>query len=152
MLWPGMLLPLAVALGAAAFAYALHELDFVRLPVPGRDWQVPNGWLKGGFYRSAAIFGSLVGSGVFTRIPFASLPILLAWIFISGDVLYGAAIGLVYGAVRAVSIYASATTQDAGEVVQLNQRLMALAGPAHQATGLFLAAFAAYLLTAPYLP
>ncbi len=152
LVWPGMTLPLAVALGAVAFAYALHELDFVQLPVPGRDWQVPNSWLKGGFYRSAAIFGSLVGSGVFTRIPYASLPILLAWIFISGNVFYGALIGLVYGAERAASIYSSATTQDAGEVVELNQRLMTWAAPAHQVTGLFLAAFAAYLIAAPYLP
>lgn len=150
--WPGMTLPLAIVLGAVAFAYALHELEFVHLPVPGREWQVPNSWLKGGFYRSAAIFGSLVGSGVVTRIPFASLPILFAWLFISGNVLYGALIGLVYGAVRAVSIYASATTQDAGEVVELNQRLMTWAAPAHQLTGFFLAAFAAYLIAAPYLP
>ncbi len=151
-LWPAITLPLALALGGIALAYALHELELVRLPVPGREWQVPNSWLQGGFSRSAALFGSTVGFGVFPRVPVASLPILLAWMFVSGNVFYGALLGLIYGAVRAVSIYTSATTQEPEEVVRLNQRLMRLVSPAHQATGLFLAAFAAYLVAAPYLP
>ena len=151
-LWPAVTLPLAVALGAVAFAYALHELEFLRLPVPGRSWQVPVEWLRGGFYRSAVIFGGTVGFGVFTRVPFASLPILLAWLFVSGNVLYGALAGLVYGAMRALSIYSSASSREPAELVQLNQRLMRLAAPAHQVTGLLLATFAAYLLVAPYLP
>ena len=151
-LWPDATLPLAAVLGAAAFAYALHELELLRLPVPGRSWQVPVEWLRGGFYRSAVIFGGTVGFGVFTRVPFASLPILLVWLFVSGNIVYGALAGLVYGVVRAVSIYSSATTRTPEELTQVSQRIMRLAAPAHQATGLLLAAFAAYLLTAPYLP
>ena len=153
MLWPDMTLPLAVALGAVAFVYALHELEFLRLPVPGRDWQVPADWVREGFYRSAVIFGGAVGFGVFTRIPYASLPILLAWLFVSGNVVYGVLAGLVYGALRALSIYSSAPAQDTDDLVRLNQRLMRLgAVPAHQVTGLLLAAFAAYLLVGPNLP
>ena len=151
-LWPGMTAPLAVGLGAFAFAYALHELEFLRLPVPGRSWQVPVEWLRGGFYRSAVIFGGAVGFGVFTRVSFALLPILFAWLFVSGNILYGAAAGLVWGATRAVSIYSSAWSRGPEDVSQLNQRLMRLAAPAHQVTGLLLATFAAYLLIAPYLP
>lgn len=151
-LWSDATVPLAVALGAAALAYALHELGFVRLPVPGRSWQVPVEWLRGGFYRTAVIFGSIVGFGVFTRVTFAVLPILLAWLFVSGNILYGALAGLVYGAVRAISIYSSATSRTPEEVTQVSQRIMALAAPAHQATGLLLAAFATYLFVAPYLP
>ena len=148
---PGVTLPLAAALGAVALAYALHELGFLRLPVPGRDWQVPADWVRRGFYRSAAVFGGTVGFGVFTRVPYASLPMLLAWLFVSGNVVYGAVAGLVYGATRASSIYSSAGSREAGELVGLNHRLMQLAPHLHQITGLALAAFAAYLLAAPHL-
>ena len=148
---PGLTLPLAVALGAVAFAYALHEFGLLRLPVPGRDWQVPASWVRHGFYRSAAAFGGTVGLGVFTRVPYASLPVLLAWLFVSGNVVYGVLAGLVYGATRAVSIYSSGGCGEAEELVQLNHRLMQLTPHLHQITGLALAAFAAYLLAAPHL-
>src|SRR3990172_7302088 len=70
---PGVTLPLAAALGAVALAYALHELGFLRLPVPGRDWQVPADWVRRGFYRSAAPFGRPGGvGGVFP--PPAAIP------------------------------------------------------------------------------
>lgn len=151
-LWPGLTFTLAGVLGGIALAYALHELGLLRLPVPGRDWQVPAGWVREGFYRSAAIFGGTVGFGVFTRVPYASLPIWLAWLFVSGNILYGALAGLIYGATRTLSIYSSASTKDSAQLVELNQRVMQLSSLAHQVTGLALAAFAAYLLSAPYLP
>ncbi len=143
--------PLAVALGAAALAYALHELGFLRLPVPGRDWQVPVEWVSGGFYRSAVAFGGIVGAGVFTRVTYAALPVLLAWLFVSGDIAVGAAAGLLYGAVRAVTIYSSARTAGPEEVATVNQRIMSFAPALHHTTGAALAAFAAYLLVAPFL-
>lgn len=149
---PDATLPLAVALGAVALVYALHELGFVHLPVPGRDWQVPAGWVREGFYRSAVIFGGTVGFGVFTRVPYASFPILLGWLFVSGSVWYGLGAGLVYGVSRAASIYLGAGGREATDLVSLNQRLMALIPTLHQLTGAALAAFAAYLLVAPYLP
>ncbi len=149
---PGATLPLAVALGAVALAYALHELDVLRLPVPGRDWQVPPTWVRSGFYRSAAVFGGTVGFGVFTRVPYASLPVLLAWLFVSGNPFYGALAGLLYGATRALSIYSSSPSREAADLVQLNQRLMQLTPSLHHLTGLALATFATYLLVAPHLP
>ncbi|MCH8994954.1 MAG: hypothetical protein IH959_08330 [Chloroflexi bacterium] len=151
-LWPDLTLPLAAALGAIAFLYALHELGFLRLPVPGRDWQVPAEWVRWGFYRSAAVFGGTVGFGVFTRVPYATLPILLAWLFVSGNVLYGVVAGLVYGGTRALSIYSSAGSRDASDLADLNQRLMGLIPVQHQVAGLALAAFATYLIAAPLLP
>ena len=151
-LWPGSALPLAIALGAVALAYACHELGLLQLPVPGRDWQVPAAWVRRGFYRSAVIFGGAVGFGVFTRVPYASFPILLGWLFVSGNVWYGLGAGVVYGAARALSIYLGGGCGESAQLVTLNRRLMALAPSLHQVTGLALAAFAAYLLTAPYLP
>jgi hypothetical protein len=148
---PGAKLPFAAALGIIALAYALRELGWLRLPVPGRDWQVPASWVRRGFYRSAVIFGGTVGFGVFTRIPYASLPILLGWLFVSGNVPLGAATGIVYGALRALSIYSGASSQETEQLVKLNQRLIALTPVMHQVTGLALAVFAAYLLAAPHL-
>ena len=151
-LWPELTLPLAVALGAVTFFYALHELEFLRLPVPGRGWQVPTSWVRIGFYRSAALFGGIVGFGVFTRVSYATLPILLAWLFVSGNVLFGLLAGLIYGATRAISIYSSASSREPADVIQLNQRLMGLAPLQHHIAGVALGAFAAYLVAAPYLP
>lgn len=151
LLWGEQPLPLVIAVGSIAFAYALHEVGFVRLPVPGREWIVPAAWVRGGFYRSAVVWGGLVGAGVFTRVPFAVLPVLAAWLFVSGDVVYGVLAGAVYGLIRAVSIYSAASSRDSQELVGLTQYIMRLAAPAHQATGLLLATFAAYLLAAPYL-
>ena len=151
-LWPGVTLPLALSVGGIALVYALHELRFVRLPVPGRDWQVPSSWVRAGFYRSAVIFGGTVGFGVFTRVPYASLPVLLAWLFVSGNPLHGLLAGLVYGATRALSIFGGASCREPTDVIRLNQRLMRLAPLQHQVAGAALAAFAAYLLAAPYLP
>jgi len=149
--WPDAHLPFAFALGVAALAYALHELELIRLPVPGRDWQVPAGWVRHNFYRSAAIFGGTVGFGVITRVPYATFPILLAWLFVAGDPIYGVAAGLLYGALRALSIYSSAGSSAPEDLVGLNQQLMRLTPLHHQLAGLALAAFAAYLLLAPAL-
>ena len=148
-IWPDARLPLALTLGVVTLLYALSEGGFMSLPVPGRQWQVPATLVRNGFYRSAAIFGSTVGLGVFTRIPYASFPILLAWLFVSGNVIYGALAGLVYGVCRAASIYSSGPYSDTAGLVEWNQRIMAMIPAVHKLTGFALAAFAAYLLLAP---
>ncbi len=141
--------PFAFVLGVVTLLYALSEAGYIRLPVPGRDWQVPAGWVREGFYRSAVIFGGTVGFGVFTRVPYASFPILLAWLVVSGEPIYGALAGLIYGASRAVSIYSSAPYSGTAELVDWNQRIMAMIPNVHRLTGVALAAFAAYLIVAP---
>lgn len=148
---PGAQVPLAVALGFVTLLYALSEVGFINLPVPGRDWQVPATWVRDGFYRSAAVFGSTVGLGVFTRVPYASFPILLGWLFVSGNVVHGALGGSVYGICRAISIYSSAPYSGTEELVEWNQRIMAMIPAVHKLTGAALAAFGAYLLLAPVL-
>ena len=147
-LWSGTTLPLAVALGAVAFVYALNELGFVRVPVPGRDWIVPAEWVRHNYYRSGVVWGALVGAGVFTRVPFAALPVLAAWLFVSGDIVYGVLAGAAYGVTRAASIYSAAPSHDTEELVGLTQQIMRLAAPAHLLTGTMLALFGAYLLIA----
>jgi hypothetical protein len=149
-LWPDIVVPLAVTLGAVAALYSLREAGFLSLPVPGRDWQVPADWVRHGFYRSAVIFGGVVGFGIFTRIPYATLPVLLAWWFISGNVVYGLLAGLLYGALRALSIYSSSSARGTEDLVGLNQRLMSLTPYWHLLASMMLAAFGTYLLVAPF--
>lgn len=148
---PGIQAPLAIVLGVVTLLYALSEVGFISLPVPGRSWQVPADWVREGFYRSAVIFGGTVGFGVFTRVPYASFPIMLAWLLISGNVIYGALVGLVYGVCRAASIYSSASIPDTEALVNWNQKIMAMIPSVHRLSGLALAAFAAYLIVAPAL-
>ena len=143
--------PFAFLLGVITLLYALSEAGYMKLPVPGRDWQVPADWVHDGFYRSAVIFGGTVGFGVFTRVPYASFPILLAWLFVSGEPAYGAVAGVIYGVCRAVSIYSSAPYSSTEELVGWNQRMMAMIPSIHRLTGVALAVFAAYLIVAPVL-
>jgi hypothetical protein len=146
---PALQVPVAFVLGAVTLLYALSEAGYIRLPVPGRDWQVPADWVREGFFRSAVIFGGTVGFGVFTRIPYASFPVLLAWLVVAGEPVYGALAGCIYGVCRALSIYSSAPYTGTAELVDWNQRIMAMIPNVHRLTGVALAVFAAYLLVAP---
>jgi hypothetical protein len=146
---PDATVPLAVALGLVSLLYALHEVGLIRIPVPGRDWQVPVEWVSGGFYRSAIAFGAIVGFGIFTRVTYAIFPVLLAWLFVSGDVLVGLVGGLLYGGFRALGIYLSANTKAPEDVIAVNQRLMAIAPSLHAVVGVALAAFGVFLTVAP---
>lgn len=145
-IWSGGRLTLIAALGVITLIYALHELGFIRVPVPGRDWVVPAAWVRQGFYRRAVVWGSIVGTGVFTRIPFAALPVLAAWLFIYGDVVYGAVAGSLYGLVRAASVYSTAPSGNVDEVASIIQKMMRLVTPAHLLTGMLLAMLGAYWL------
>jgi hypothetical protein len=149
--WSGAYLPLATAVGALALAWSLNEAGIAKFPLPGRVWQVPVTWVKGGFYQSAAIFGGILGAGVFTLVPYAGFHIMLAWLFATGNIYAGLAAGGVYATARALGIYFPASCKTAGDVVSLNQALMRTQPLLHQATAVTLATFATYLLLAPHL-
>ncbi len=92
------------ALGIAALLYALHELNILHLPNPQVGWQVPKSWMRWGVLAGNILYGLVLGTGVFTFIPFASFYILLAWELLVGAVSLQAAValGMAYGAVRGV--------------------------------------------------
>jgi hypothetical protein len=71
--------------------------------------------------------------------------------FVSGNVIYAAAAGALYGTTRAISIYSSSSIPDIEALVTWNQRIMAMIPTVHKLTGVALAAFAAYLLIATVL-
>jgi hypothetical protein len=95
------LLPV-VAITSAA--YGLHELGFIRLPLPYRNWQVPRPWLRLGFYSSAIIYGLVLGTGFATRAPFSSFQVMSAVNAVVGVPSMAFALGAVYGLFRAGSL------------------------------------------------
>ena len=92
--WPVLII------GALALLYALHEARIVRLPQPERAWQVPNGWIRRWPFLGAAMFGVILGTGLFTFIPFTSFYVLLAWELGTGSLRIGLVLGAAYGFVR----------------------------------------------------
>jgi hypothetical protein len=91
-----------VVLGAAGLAFALHELNVVRLPAPQIGWQVPASWMRRSRLLGNTLYGLVLGAGVFTFIPFASFYLLLALELVVGavDLRAAVALGMVYGVMR----------------------------------------------------
>jgi hypothetical protein len=107
--WLGARLPLTetvlplILLVTACLLGALHELRFIRLPMPQIPRQVPRSWLVRHPWNLAAIgFGMQLGSAVATRITNASTYVALGCALFSGSPLSGALILAAFGAVRSV--------------------------------------------------
>ena len=102
---PGEVFQWAVGLlGVASIAYALHELNIIRLPNPQIGWQVPKSWQRSSRLVGNTLYGLVLGMGIFTFVPFASFYILLAWEILAGAFSLQAAValGMVYGLFRGV--------------------------------------------------
>lgn len=69
-----------------AFAYGLHELALIRLPMPQAQWQVPAYWTRYGKATQAALYGAVLGAEVFTLIPYATFYILVLFDMTAGSV------------------------------------------------------------------
>jgi hypothetical protein len=89
------------AIGIVSAGYALRELGFVYLPLPGRNWQVPRSWLARGFYSSAVVYGLVLGTGFATRAPFASFQLMSGMNAVLGLPAIALVNGLLYGLSRA---------------------------------------------------
>lgn len=90
-------------LAVIVFALGLGELGLVSIPRLQRDKQVPATW-RGRFPPEivAALYGSMLGVGVLTRITFASFYGLVIWTLLSGAVVNSAFIFGTFGFVRAM--------------------------------------------------
>ncbi len=102
-LFPGIGLEWAVAmLGIASILYALHEINFLRLPNPQIGWLVPKVWQKHSYLLGHTLYGIVLGMGIWTFIPFTGFYILLAWELVAGAMSLKAAVllGMIYGIFR----------------------------------------------------
>lgn len=102
-LFPGIGVEWAVGvLGAASLLYALHEINFLKLPHPQLGWLVPKVWQKHSYLLGNTLYGLVLGMGIWTFIPFSGFYILLAWEIVAGAWSLQAAVllGMLYGAFR----------------------------------------------------
>jgi hypothetical protein len=116
--------PRAWLIALAMAALVLSELGFVRLPLPTRNWQMPNSWLRLGNSRSALLFGLTMGSGALTRAPMASFHGLILLGLLVASVPYGVVLGLLFAAGRAAPVLLAApirarSTEEVRWVVRL---------------------------------
>ncbi len=88
-------------IASLALAYAMSDIGLLRLPRPTLRQAVPITWWRWWRpYGAALAYGSALGTGVMTRIPFGAFYVLCAWCVVKGNPAYGAAVIGVYGAAR----------------------------------------------------
>ena len=89
-------------IGLLALAYAVSDVGLLRLPRPNLTQAVPiTWWRRWQPYGAALAYGSALGLGVMTRIPFGAFYVLCTWCVLKGDPTYGALLLGTYGAMRA---------------------------------------------------
>jgi hypothetical protein len=92
------------ALGAVALIGLLMELKVVPFSAPYRHWQVPRDWpRKYGPWRGYALWGSTLGLGLVSYIPFVTYHVFLVCMLLSGGPVAGAVFGAVYGLGRCLA-------------------------------------------------
>ena len=92
--WVGIV-PIAVL----AFVYGLHEIGIVYAPILEIHWQVPVRWARYGKVPQGLLYGVVLGTDIFTLVPYTTLYTLLLLEATLGS-RGGAVIGLVYGLAR----------------------------------------------------
>lgn len=94
-----------LAIALLCFAYALHELQLVKLPHPQRRAQVPS-WWRNTFHpvMTASLFGALLGVGVTTYTPSMIYHLTLLSAALQGPFWSALSIGL-FGLVRAILLW-----------------------------------------------
>jgi hypothetical protein len=96
---------IVAAAGTVALAYSLRELGLADVPMPQFHRQVPTSWR----YRyppnvAALLYGVGLGTGVATFVRVATLYVVLIWIVLVGDPVFGALAMLPFGAMRGLPI------------------------------------------------
>jgi MFS family permease len=120
------------ALLAAAFVI---ELGVGGLAMPTIRRQVDERWLnayRGWVYGFA--FGAQLGAGVVTIVSTASVYVTFAACWLAGGALPGLAIGAVFGAARAATLFGARSVRDPRALQELGRRLRRWAPPARRAT------------------
>ncbi len=138
----------ALVLGSFALLYAAHELNWLPMPAPQSNWQVPNSWGVEHPIGGTLLYGYTLGAGVFTFIPYASFYVLFAWYLLAGDLWVGFLLGSVYGLARGGFVLTGGIVQMRdGNLVQFNSWLLDRKWQLKLINGTYLFFIAAFLLT-----
>ncbi|MFB4325147.1 hypothetical protein RB298_22745 [Priestia sp. BR_2] len=82
--------------------YMMHDYKIINLKVPQRKWQIPATWVNGSSVRNMWVWGSILGAGIFTYLPYMTFYLLYIYVGLFKDPTFGMLFGLVYGFSRAV--------------------------------------------------
>ena len=149
-LLPGIGLEWAIGvLGLASLLYALHEINFIKLPNPQLGWLVPKIWQKRSYLLGHTLYGLVLGMGIWTFIPFTGFYILLAWELVAGAYSLQAAVllGMLYGVFRGFPAVLGGIWMMRGIYpMPVNNWLIARLGWWHAANGLALLFTGSFLL------
>jgi MFS family permease len=122
-------------LGALLGAAFVIELGVGGLAIPTIRRQVDERWLNA--YRGWVYgfgFGAQLGAGVVTIVSTASVYVTFAACWLAGAPLPGLAIGAVFGAARAATLFGARSVRDPRALQELGRRLRRWARPARRAT------------------
>jgi hypothetical protein len=61
-------------------AYLINETRLAKIPIPQNHWQIPTHWVNGKATHNMIVWGSILGSGMFTYIPHATFYIIYIYI------------------------------------------------------------------------
>lgn len=123
---------------AAALALAV-DLQPGRSRAPGPRRQVNEQWLD--VYREWVYgggFGAQLGAAVLTQVATAAVYVMLLAAALTGSPVAGAAVGGVFGLVRAMPVLATRGVHDVSGLGRLHRRTAALAAPVRTATAVAL--------------
>ena len=129
-----------------AFVCSLHELNIIQIATPQRRWQVPAAWSNHGKSLQLLLYGLFLGADIFTLMPYATFYVLLlleATLGMQG----GAALGAVYGLVRALTaLWGIGLSRHQRDTVRVATRIFRAIGLFHGANGVALALVGEVLL------
>jgi len=90
--------------GLLAMFCALVEFDFIRVPLPQSQWQVPIGWRRLPFELMAVLYGMVLGTGILTRVSVSTFYVLISWALICRHPVLGAVSLGFFGVGRALTV------------------------------------------------
>jgi hypothetical protein len=90
-----------ILLGIIVGLYILSELKILKLSVPQRKWQIPSTWLQESHELNMWIWGTILGAGIFTFIPYITFYIIYLVSAMFFEPYMGSFIGAIYGFARA---------------------------------------------------